>query len=96
MSSGDQSRINATRKPDQVKLGCPARIQIRDILVFTDYGLKGATRNDEDGAKSDDEGKKQSSSYVSDACSGSFSYHLNTRPKSEPFSNFAYFCNLTE
>lgn len=32
-----------TRKTEseQVKLDCPARVHIRDILVYTEYGVEG-------------------------------------------------------
>ncbi|XP_067929093.1 uncharacterized protein [Watersipora subatra] len=41
VSSGEQQRINKIRQHNQLKKDCPAKIQIRDILVYTDFGVEG-------------------------------------------------------
>ena len=43
LNSGKQQRVNGSRKSesDQIKLNCPARVHIRDILVYTEYGVEG-------------------------------------------------------
>lgn len=42
MTTGEQQRINNVRKSDPVKLDCPAQVQVRDILVFSDFEVSGA------------------------------------------------------
>ena len=48
MDSGEQQRINNVRKNEQLKMNCPAKIHIRDILVYVEFDVEGSSHDNHD------------------------------------------------